>query len=403
MQVLERARDASCRCLRLMAYGALVGAVTAGAANAAGCNAHENSPGVSATEIKLGSLMPLSGSAAAGGIGARAGAQAYFDILNAAGGIKGHKIIYKVLDDQYTPSVAQQQIRTLIQRDHVFLIAGGEGTPNFLATVPFIERFGVPAIAPYAPSSELGSMKTPHVFMTAISYITEFDVMTDYAVKNFKPTSLGLVGVQGNVGDNAKAGMEAAVKGTGIKVSYIPEVPGTADMTPIATQLRDANASWVFLILTNADTGQLLEAMARIGYTPRTAAWAGMDDENYIKAFGKLSQGMIIAEETAKLNSTDPLVRKFVRDYTKNVGKAPDKFQELGWVQAEIVGQALSTATALTRSCVMEALENMKNFNTGILPPVSFGPDVRQGVNAVGLVKLEGGSTTEVLPFTSVQ
>jgi branched-chain amino acid transport system substrate-binding protein len=403
MRIVKPAPTMSRHSVRLLASLGTATVILASAANATECNPSEKTTGVTKTEIKLGSLMPLSGSAAAGGIGAKAGAQAYYDIINDAGGIQGRKISYVVLDDQYTPSVAQQQIRTLIQREGVFAVAGGEGTPNFLATVPFIERSGVPAIAPYAPSSELGTMKAPHVFMTAVNYITEFQIMTEYVVKNFKPKSLGLVGVQGNVGDDAKAGMVAGVKGTDIKVDYIPEVPGTADLTPIATQLRDANADWVFLILTNADTGQLLESMARIGYKPQTAAWAGMDDENYIKGFGHLSQGMIIAEETAKLDSADPLVKKFVTDFKAKTGRNPGKFEELGWSQAQITVKALQDSKALTRSCLMASLESMKNFETGILPPITFGPKERQGVNAVGLVKLVGDKTTEALPFTAVK
>jgi len=381
----------------------ILGLLVADTTLATECKPDEKTPGVTDTEIKLGALMPLSGSAATGGLGAKAGAEAYYGIINDQGGIKGRKISYTVLDDQYKPAVAQQQIRTLVQRDGVFAIAGGEGTPNFLAIVPFVEREGIPAIAPYAPSSELGTMKAPHVFMTAVNYITEFQIMADYVVKTYKPKSLSLVGVQGNVGDDSKAGMDLAVKGTDVKVNYIPEVPGTTDLTPIATQLRDLKGDWVFLILTNADTGQLLEAMSRIGYKPQTAAWAGMDDEDYIKAFGQLSQGMIIAEETAKVSSQDALVQKFVSDFKAKTGKAPGKFEELGWVQAEIVVKALQDAKALTRSCVTAALEGMKDFQTCILPSITFGPEARQGVNAVGLVKLDGDHTVEVVPFRSVQ
>ncbi len=159
----------------------------------------------------------------------------------------------------------------------------------------------------------------------------------------------------------------------------------------------------MYLILTNSDTGQLLEAMSRIGYKPQTAAWAGMDDEDYIKAFGHLSQGMIIAEETAKVDSQDALVQKFVADFKTKTGRAPGKFEELGWVQAQITVKALQDSKALTRSCVMAALEGIKDFQTGILPSITFGPEIRQGVNAVGLVKLDGEHTVEVVPFRSVQ
>ncbi len=366
------------------------------------CDPNQKSPGVTASEIKVGATMPLSGSAAAGGVGASAGAKAYYDMINAAGGVKGHKLSFTVLDDEYKPATAERQMRALVQRDRVFAIAGGEGTPNFLAVVPLLEREQVPAISPYAPSSELGSIKTPHVFMTAVNYITEFAIMARYVKETYHPKSFSLVGVQGNVGDDAKAGMVQGIDDPSIKVNYIPEVPGTPDFTPIATQLRDGNADWTFLILTNADTGQLLQAMQRIGYNPKTAAWPGMDDENYLKPFAAISQGMIVAEETAHLDSPDPLVKQFVADFTKQAGHAPSKFEELGWVQAELVVKALEDAKALTRSCLMESLEGIKDFKTGILPPISFAADRRQGVNAVGLVEIKGDATVEVVPFRAL-
>jgi ABC-type branched-subunit amino acid transport system substrate-binding protein len=196
--------------------------------------------------------------------------------------------------------------------------------------------------------------------------------------------------------------MEQGIADPSIKVTYIPEVPGTPDFTPIATQLRDANSDWTFLILTNTDTGQLLQAMQRIGYNPHTAAWPGMDSDEYLKPFASVSQGMIVAEETAHLDSADPLVQKFVADFTKQTGHAPGKFEELGWVQAELMVKALQGAKAITRSCLMESLESIKDFKTGILPAISFGPDKRQGVNAVGLVQIKGDISVEVVPFLSL-
>lgn len=383
----------------LLAFATLAGAPAWGAA---ACDPNEKSPGITAGEIKLGATMPLTGSAAAGGLGVSAGARAYYDMINAAGGIKGHKISYTVLDDEYKPATAQRQMRALVQRDRVFAIAGGEGTPNFLAVVPLLEREKVPAIGPYAPSSELGTVKTPYVFMTAVTYITEFAIMAKYVMEIAHPKSFSLVGVQGNVGDDAKDGMEKGIGNPAVKATYIPEIPGTPDFTPIATQLRDANAPWTFLILTNTDTGQLLQAMQRIGYKPRTAAWPGMDDPNYLKAFASVSQGMIVAEETAPLDSSDPAIRAFIADFTKVTGHAPNKFEELGWSQAELMTKALQDAKALTRSCLMEALETLKGFKTGILPPITFGPNRRQGVNAVGLVEIRGDKTVEIVPFRSL-
>ena len=80
--------------------------------------------------------------------------------------------------------------------------------------------------------------------------------------------------------------MKHGGKDKGIRAALRPRDAGMTDFTPIATQLRSSGADWVFLILTNTDTGGLLKTMQRIGYTPKTAAWPGMCDDSYIDEFG---------------------------------------------------------------------------------------------------------------------
>lgn len=372
---------------------------------ASGCNAKETTPGVTSSEISLGATMPLSGSGAAGGIGVRDGQQAYYNMINKQGGIKGHKIKLTALDDQYSPAVAQQQMRQLIQQKKVFAISGGEGTPNFLGVVPYLNRAKVPAVAPYAPSSDLGNMKAPHVYMATVDYVKEFQILTQFVLDKDKanpPKKLSLVGVAGNVGDNAKEGMDKALAGKGITVRYFPETPGTSDFTPLATQLKQENADWVFLIITNTDTGQLVQALRRIGYTPKFITWAGMADNAYITEFGPISQGLYMALETADLNSASPLVQKFVQQYTAETGKAPSKFDELGWSQAQLMTEGLRRAKAFTRSCLEAGLQGISNLETGLIPPVTWGPSDRAGVDAVGIGQIMGSKLRVISETRSV-
>lgn len=379
----------------LAGFAVLVVATTATstsaqAAAATSCKPKIVGPGVTSKQILLGATMPLTGSGAAGGLGVKQGQEAFYAKLNKAGGIQGRKIKIKILDDAYDPSQAQKQMRQLVERDHILAVSGGEGTPNFLGVVPYLKRQKVPAIAPYAPSDVLGTMKNPDVFMATVDYIKEFELLTSYALRQSPATKLALVGVAGNVGDNAKAGMEKAIKGKGINLVYLPETPGTVDFTPFASQLKQSGAEWVFLILTNADTGGLLQAMSRINYTPKTAAWAGMSDDSYIKEFGALSQNMIMALETADLKSSNPQVQQFIKDFKAQTGKEPTKFNELGWVQAQLTAEALKRAKSPSRACLVKALEGISGFKTGILPPVTWGKNDRAGVDAVGIGQIKG-------------
>ena len=368
-----------------------------------GCDTKEIGPGVTDSEILVGTTMPLSGSGAAGGLGTKEGQEAYYAKLNAEGGVQGRKIKPIILDDAYDPSTAQKQMRQLVEKEEILVVSGGEGTPNFLGAVPYLDRKKVPAIAPYAPSDELGGDKNQYVFMATVDYIQEFEILTDYVLDQETPKKMALVGVAGNVGDNAKLGMEKALEGKGIELLYVPETPGTTDFTPIATQLKQFNAEYVFLILTNADTGGLLQAMSRIGYTPKTGAWAGMSDDSYIKEFGALSQDMLVALETSSLDSENPLVKQFVADFTAQTGKAPSKFNQLGWVQAQLTAEALKRAEGLNRGCVVEALETFENFETGILPPVTWGKGDRAGVDAVGIGQIKGDKLVVLEETKSLQ
>lgn len=372
------------------------------AAPAGGCDPAATGPGISDSEILLGATMPLSGSGAAGGLGVKQGQEAYYKMVNAAGGVQGRTIDVEILDDAYDPSTAQKQMRQLVQNNKIFAVSGGEGTPNFLGVVPFLEREGVPAVAPYAPSDQLGTATTPNIFMASVNYIEEFDLLTRYVLENNEVKKISLVGVSGNVGDNAKAGIERAVADKGIDVDYIAETPGTTDFTPIASQMKSGGADWVFLILTNADTGGLLKAMQRIGYSPKTAAWSGMSDDSYLKEFGSLSEDMIVALETADLGSDDPMVVKFRGDFKAQTGKEPTKFEELGWVQAQLMTEALKRAKGLSRPCLIESLESMKDVETGILPPVTWGPADRAGVDAVGIGQIKDSRLGVVQETTSL-
>ena len=359
-------------------------------AGAEGCAPGASGPGVTDQQILLGATMPLTGSGAAGGLGVKEGQEAYYAKVNAEGGVQGRQIKVNILDDAYDPSTAQKQMRQLVENDQILAVSGGEGTPNFLGVVPYLERQQVPAIAPYAPSDTLGNTKNPNIFMATVDYVQEFEILTRYVLDQGPAKKMALVGVSGNVGDNAKAGMEKAIAGKGAELLYVPETPGTTDFTAIAAQLKQSGAEWVFLILTNADTGGLLQAMSRIGYTPKTAAWAGMSDDSYVKEFGALSQNMIVALETADLHSTNPLVQQFVTDFTTRTGKAPTKFNQLGWAQAQLATEALKRAKGLSRGCLIEALETISGFETGILPPVTWGKDDRAGVDAVGIGQIKG-------------
>src|ERR1035437_3166335 len=358
-------------------------------------------PGVTSTTITLGATLPLTGTAATNGLGAAAGENAYVKYINSHGGVKGRKIKLILLDDQYVPSTAVTQMHLLVEQDHIFAVAGGAGTPATLANVPFLTSSGIPVIGPFAPSNTLGTMATPNIYVLTPNYIQEFKDLAHYVYTHSHITTYSLVGVTGSVDQNALQGMQEGLSGTGATVHNVPEVAGTSNMAPLAEQLLGYDAKAVFLILTSGDTANLLEAMNRIGYHPKLASSSAGVTQAEITQFGSIMQGLILMEERLQSTSHAPGVQQMVKQYKAVTGSVPNTYNELGWVQAEVTVAALKAAKSLSWSSLEQALNGMRNFQTGVIPPISFGARNRQGVDAIALGEVRGDGLVQLSGFTA--
>ena len=90
-----------------------------------------------------------------------------------------------------------------------------------------------------------------------------------------------------------------------------------------------------------------------------------------------------------------------VKQYKAVTGSVPNTYNELGWVQAEVTVAALKAAKSLSWSSLEQALNGMRNFQTGVIPPISFGARNRQGVDAIALGEVRGDGLVQLSGFTA--
>src|SRR5207248_11120885 len=107
--------------------------------------AKEYGPGVSDSEIKLGTTSPYSGPASAYGIYGTA-QSAYFQMINEQGGINGRKVNLISLDNGYSPPKALEQTRKLVEEDNVLAIAGFLGTAPNTSVQKYLNGKKVPSL-----------------------------------------------------------------------------------------------------------------------------------------------------------------------------------------------------------------------------------------------------------------
>jgi branched-chain amino acid transport system substrate-binding protein len=102
-------------------------------------------PGVTDTEIKIGTTTPFSGPASAYAAGAISTA-AYFAMINDQGGVNGRKINFISLDDAYSPPKTVEQVRRLIESDEVLFLVNPVGTATNMAVLKYLNQKKVPTL-----------------------------------------------------------------------------------------------------------------------------------------------------------------------------------------------------------------------------------------------------------------
>ena len=190
----------------------LVASVAAGALVASALPANAET-GVSATEIKLGITLPMTGAAAPGYNKLPGAMQAYFDYVNSNGGVNGRKIKLVVKDDGYLPTLAVAKTNELILKDKVFAVVGALGTANNKAVARSVDlgRRGVPSLFINTGYSGFAdSQKYPTTYPLFPSYIMEAKIMGQYIKDNFAGKKLGLIYQDDDFGTDAQAGFAAA-------------------------------------------------------------------------------------------------------------------------------------------------------------------------------------------------
>ena len=158
-------------------FGALVVATPAGA---------QTTPGVTATEIKIGNTDAYSGPASAYGVIAKL-KSAFFKMVNDQGGVAGHKINFISYDNGYSPPKTVEQVRRLIEEDQVDFLFNTLGTPTNSAIQRYVNQKKVPHLFISTGADKWGDYQHfPWTMGFQPSYRTEAQIYTKYMLENVK-------------------------------------------------------------------------------------------------------------------------------------------------------------------------------------------------------------------------
>jgi branched-chain amino acid transport system substrate-binding protein len=228
-------------------------------------------PGVSSSQIHLGSSVPLSGEAAVAGNVAR-GADAYFKYVNDHGGVFGRKIKFTYLDDGYDPGRAVNNTIRLVQQEQVFAMFSSLGTNNNLAVRKLLNDAKVPQLFVSSGATTFGRdyKKYPWTIGYIPPYSEEGVIYGKYVVKNVKKPKIAVLYQNDDYGRDLLAGLR---RGLGAKaktiVSKVGYDPTTADVQPQVTQLKASKANVFMIFAFGKFSLQAFNAVSRLNWKPQ--------------------------------------------------------------------------------------------------------------------------------------
>jgi branched-chain amino acid transport system substrate-binding protein len=223
--------------------------------------------GVTATEIKIGGIFPLSGAASSiGQVGH--GVLAYVHSINDRGGINGRKIEYIVLDDAYSPPKAFEHARKLVESDEVAFMFSQLGTAGNSAVAKYLAAKRVPTIAIVTGASKFTSVKDYPLTTTGlVSYDTEGKIYAKYLMRALPTAKYAILFQNDDLGRdyvNAfKAVLGADFDKRVVTASYEVTEP-TVDSQVVA--LKSSGAQALFIAGTPKFAAQAIRRAAETGW-----------------------------------------------------------------------------------------------------------------------------------------
>jgi branched-chain amino acid transport system substrate-binding protein len=335
--------------------------------------------GATDTEIKIGNIMPYSGPASAYGVIGKT-EQAYFDKINAEGGINGRKIKFVTYDDAYSPPKAVEQARKLVESDEVLVVFNPLGTPSNSAIQKYLNAKKVPQLFVATGATKWNDPKDfPWTMGWQPSYQSEAHIYAKYLMKEKPDAKIGVLYQNDDFGKDYLKGLK---DGFGAKASMIIAEESYETSEPSIdghiVKLKAANPDVFISITTPKFAAQAIKKLAEIDWHPlHIVSNVSSSVGGVLKPAGYENSQGILSATYAKDGAdpqwnNDPGMKKFFEFLAKYYPEG-DKLNSsvvYGYGAAQTMVKVLQMCgDDLTRANVMKQAASLKDFEPDTLLP----------------------------------
>lgn len=337
-------------------------------------------PGVTATEIKIGNTNPYSGPASAyGTIGKIIGA--YFKKVNDEGGVNGRKINYITLDDGYSPPKTVEMVRRLVEQEQVAFVFQTLGTPTNSAIHKYMNQQKVPHLFVATGATKWGDPQNfPWTMGWQPNYQVEGKIYAQYVMKNVPDPKIGILYQNDDYGKDYVKGLKDGLGDAAKKLIVMEQTHEVTDPT-IDSQivnLKNSGANVFYNVTIPKFAVQAIKKSYDIGWKPLHLLNSVSSSVGVVlKPAGlEISKGLItvfyIKDPTDPQWKNDQGMKDwlaFMKKYYPE-GNTEDVFNVYGYtVSQSLVHVLKQCGNDLSRANIMKQAANIRDLPLPLLLP----------------------------------
>jgi len=360
------------------------------------------STGFAAETVKVGVLLPLTGSQAKFGEIEKRSFEMAAEEINAKGGVNGKKIELLFEDDTGKPDVGRSGMEKLISREKVPVITGGYSSSVTAAAAPVAQRFQVPFVICTGSADDITEKGYDYIFRInqfASEYPNAVESFLKEVAKDVK--TVALLYENSAFGQSSSKSFEEDAKRLGLKI-VVKEgyQAGAIDFKPILTKVKAANPDMIYMVSYVMDASLLMRQSKELRINPKmfVGGGAGFTLPEFAKSAGDAANGVFSATlwiETLPFPGAKAYFDKFKKKY----GSETEYHGAEAYAAMYVVADALGRAKSITPKDVREALTKT-DMKTAFGPVkfISYGKKTQQNKLDTYLVQWQNGELDAVWP-----
>ncbi len=350
-------------------------------------------PGLSEHTIRVGTILPDSGSLGELGTEVHGILQAYFDELNAGGGLYERKLELRTLPLLPGPG-AEQAVRDFLAREKVFALVAPFTAGMDRAIMAVLEEQQVPTIGALTLYPQLKIPVARYSFYLMTGLPEQSRALLDYAATHLASAGLDvvLIAPEGEALEAIGAALEQQCQKSNCRSLHrLGYRAGALNPQQVLARFPNTEGQLCFFLGTGPETAALLAEADRIGWLPYLFFSGSLLGRELWEAPARFRDRIFLSYPMAPQEQTQIALQQFRELLQRHQLTSKHlAFQLSALAAAKIFVEAVRRAGRdLSREKLVDTLEGFYKYETGLLPPVSFGPNQRIGAGDVYVVRAD--------------